>query len=49
MIKNVKNGAVHYDLHWQQALRLNCGPRAGTTQAASIENVSLRWLVGAVA
>jgi len=49
MIKGVKNRAVHYDLRWQQAPRLkNCGPRDGITQAASIESVNLRRLVGGI-
>jgi len=52
MIKGVKCRAVHYDLHYigNRPPRLkNCGPRAGATQAASIESVNLRRLVKGVA
>jgi len=47
---SVKNSAFHYDIRWQQAPCLKkTGPRACTTQAASIKSVSLRRIVGGVA
>jgi len=45
MIEGVENRAFHFNFHWQRAPRLK---KLWTlTQAASIESVSLRRLVGA--
>jgi len=44
MIEGVKNRAFHFNFHWQREPRLK---KLWTlTQAASIESVSLRRLVG---
>jgi len=43
-IKGVRNRAAHLDFRWQRSPRKYCGSHADTTQAVSIESVSLRRL-----
>jgi len=43
MLKNTQLTLIF--LHWPYALK-NCGPCSGATQAASMDSVSLRRLVG---
>ena len=43
-IKGVRKRAAHFYFRWQRAPRKYCGSHAGTTQAVSIESVSLRRL-----
>jgi len=44
-MKGVRNRAAHFDFRWQRAPRIYRGSHTGTTQAFSIESVSLRRLV----
>jgi len=41
-IKGVRNRGAHFDFRWQRTPRKYCGSHVGTTQAVSIESVSLR-------